>query len=139
MRVFHRFASAVFSVAILFGGSVAGASAQAERDDDDGQAVFVQSNDPAANQVLAYRRARDGTLTPTASFATGGKGGRLNGAMSDPLGSQGSLRFDPIHQRLGTLFTTPPTRSLRSSGQRLVHRARIPRSRRRPDPRIRLC
>jgi hypothetical protein len=57
--------------------------------------VFVQGNDPNGNSVLAYRRARDGTLSLTATYATGGTGARLGGAVVDPLASQASLIYDP--------------------------------------------
>ena len=102
MHVLRRFAPAVMLTAVLLGGPVAAASAQPADDDPDGggHVVFVQGNDPAGNQVLVYQRARDGSLTPVASYATGGNGGRLNGAMADPLASQGSLQFDPSHDLL---------------------------------------
>jgi 6-phosphogluconolactonase (cycloisomerase 2 family) len=61
--------------------------------------VFVQTNNPQGNQVRAYRRADDGALTLVQTVDTGGKGGRLAGPPSDPLGSQGSL-VDDSHHRL---------------------------------------
>ena len=63
-------------------------------------AVFVQGNDLEHNQVLAYRRDRTGTLALAARFDTGGKGGRVEGAVVDPLASQGSLAYDPVHDLL---------------------------------------
>jgi hypothetical protein len=39
-----------------------------------GTAVYTQTNDPAGNQVIAYGRAADGTLTPLGAFDTGGRG-----------------------------------------------------------------
>jgi hypothetical protein len=56
-----------------------------------GPAVFVQTDRAAGNQVLAYHRAWDGTLTNIASYATGGNGATAQGATADPLASQGSL------------------------------------------------
>lgn len=47
--------------------------------------VYVMTNDAAGNAVQAYDRAADGTLTPAASYPTGGLG---TGA---GLGSQGAL------------------------------------------------
>ena len=83
---------------------ISGASAQSLDDErfdrDDASTVFVQSNDPAGNHILAYHRAADGSLAPVASYATGGQGGRLDGAAADPLASQGSLRLDPTHHLL---------------------------------------
>src|SRR5436190_477696 len=63
-------------------------------------AVFVQTNGLAGNEILAFRRANDGGLTLDARYGTGGRGGRLEGAMSDPLASQGSLIYDPGHAML---------------------------------------
>jgi 6-phosphogluconolactonase (cycloisomerase 2 family) len=56
--------------------------------------LFVQTNNPAGNQILVYERAEDGTLTLIETVDTGGVGGRNGGAGSDPLSSQGSLVYD---------------------------------------------
>ncbi len=48
-------------------------------------AVFTLSNDPSDNQVIAYRRAADGSLQHAATYSTTGKGS------GDGLGSQGAL------------------------------------------------
>src|SRR5213076_3239503 len=37
-------------------------------------AVYVQTNDADANEVVAYRRAADGSLTQAGTSATGGRG-----------------------------------------------------------------
>ena len=99
----HRFLSAaLFSVALL-GGSAVAASAHQTDDWFEGgadHAVFVQSNDPTANQVLAYHRADDGSLKLVGTYPTGGKGGRLNGSVVDPLASQHSLAYDRKHATL---------------------------------------
>lgn len=58
-------------------------------------AVFVQTDDAAGNQVVAYDRADDGSLRWAATYATGGLGGQLDGSMVDHLASQGSLAYDP--------------------------------------------
>lgn len=62
--------------------------------------VFVQTNNPAGNQILVYDRAEDGTLTLTETVDTGGTGGRNEGAVSDPLASQGSLVYNTHHRVL---------------------------------------
>ena len=49
-------------------------------------AVYVQSNDAAKNEVLAFERGADGALAPLGRFATGGRG---NGEPHLP--SQGSI------------------------------------------------
>ena len=59
------------------------------------RAVFVQTDNLAGNQVVAYHRAADGTLTPAGTYATGGLGGQLSGSVVDHLASQGSLGYDP--------------------------------------------
>ena len=59
--------------------------------------VFVQTDNTAGNQVVAYDTAADGTLTPAGTYNTGGLGGKLTGAVVDDLASQGSLTYDPAH------------------------------------------
>ena len=63
-------------------------------------AVFVQTDNTAGNQVVAYHRASDGTLSPAGTYATGGLGGVLAGSVVDHLASQGSLSYDPWHALL---------------------------------------
>jgi 6-phosphogluconolactonase (cycloisomerase 2 family) len=70
--------------------TAAHASANAAR----AAAVFVATNEPAGNRVVAYARAADGTLTLNGSYATGGKGAVEVGAVVDTLASQGSLVYD---------------------------------------------
>ena len=60
----------------------------------DSQVVFVQTDNTAGNQVAAYDRADNGTLTLENTYNTGGLGGALNGSHVDHLGSQGSLNYD---------------------------------------------
>jgi 6-phosphogluconolactonase (cycloisomerase 2 family) len=65
--------------------------------------VFVQSNNPAGNQILVYNRAEDGTLTLAETVDTGGTGGSnasTAGSPVDPLDSQGSLVYDTHHRVL---------------------------------------
>ena len=100
MHTWFRVFSATVATAALLGSSVVVASAQELRDDDAGQAVFVQGNDPAGNQVLAYHRDRTGALTLAARYPTGGNGGRVQGSAVDPLASQNSLVFDSAHHLL---------------------------------------
>ena len=56
--------------------------------------VFVQTDNPAGNSVVAYDRAADGSLSQAGSYATGGRGGVLAGSVVDHLASQGSLTLD---------------------------------------------
>ena len=59
--------------------------------------MFVQTDNPSGNRVVAYHRASDGTLSPAGAYATGGLGGVLAGSVVDHLASQGSLSYDPRH------------------------------------------
>jgi DNA-binding beta-propeller fold protein YncE len=59
------------------------------------QALFVHTNDPAGNQIIAYGRGGDGSLTRLAAYPTGGRGAAQQGAPADPLASQHSLVHDP--------------------------------------------
>jgi 6-phosphogluconolactonase (cycloisomerase 2 family) len=82
----------VFAVAAI---AAAQASAAPKR-----AAVFVQTDNPAGNQIVAYDRNSDGTLTRAGTYATGGNGGVESGAVVDSLASQGSLTYDAEHQLL---------------------------------------
>jgi len=84
----------------LFAWSAA-STAQTRRDEAGADhAVFVQTNAPAGNGIVVFDRARDGALTLSGTFPTGGKGSRQVGAPSDPLASQNSLVHDRSHQLL---------------------------------------
>lgn len=56
--------------------------------------VFVQTDNPTGNQLVAYDRSGDGSLAWEATYDTGGLGGVLNGSAVDHLASQGSLAYD---------------------------------------------
>lgn len=57
-------------------------------------AVFVQTDNPSGNQIIAYYRDAYGRLTKVGEYATGGVGGQLTGSVADHLASQGSLAYD---------------------------------------------
>jgi 6-phosphogluconolactonase (cycloisomerase 2 family) len=59
-----------------------------------GRDVFVETDNTAGNQVAAYARASDGSLTLSAVYQTGGLGGALTGAAVDFQASQGALAYD---------------------------------------------
>ena len=63
-------------------------------------AVFVQTNDPNGNSIAAYSQNQNGSLTYTATYPTGGNGGRAAGAVVDPLASQSSLVYDSAQHLL---------------------------------------
>ena len=48
--------------------------------------VYMQTNEPERNRLLAFRRAGDGTLTPAGAYETGGAGDGM-----PHLTSQGSV------------------------------------------------
>lgn len=67
------------------------------------QLVFIQTNNPAGNQVQVYDRAGNGELTLIETVDTGGNGGsneRRPNDPHDPLASQGSLVYDTHHDAL---------------------------------------
>jgi hypothetical protein len=57
--------------------------------------VFVQTDNPAGNQVIAYDRQPGGTLSEAGAYPTGGLGGIRSGSVVDHLASQGSLALSP--------------------------------------------
>jgi 6-phosphogluconolactonase (cycloisomerase 2 family) len=91
------------------------------------RAVFVQNDSVSGNQIVAYDRAADGTLTQTGSYATGGSGGALAGAVVDHLASQGSLTYDRRHRLLYAVNAGSNTISVfRVHGDRLLLRQVLP-------------
>jgi 6-phosphogluconolactonase (cycloisomerase 2 family) len=66
-------------------------------------AVFVQTDNSAGNQIVAYHRLGDGALALVGAYDTGGLGGALNGSVVDHLASQGSLTYDPENDVLYAL------------------------------------
>ncbi|MGH2872822.1 MAG: lactonase family protein, partial [Solirubrobacteraceae bacterium] len=86
--------------------ATAGSAAAHQRPHDFGHwraggAVFVQTDDLAGNSVAVYDRNPGGTLTAAGTYATGGKGGQLDGSVVDHLASQDSLAYDA---QAGALF-----------------------------------
>jgi 6-phosphogluconolactonase (cycloisomerase 2 family) len=57
-------------------------------------AVFVMTNAADKNQVIAFERSADGTLSYQGKVDTGGRG---SGGVNDPLESQGSLTLSQDH------------------------------------------
>jgi 6-phosphogluconolactonase (cycloisomerase 2 family) len=56
--------------------------------------VFVQTDNPAGNTIVAYDRTASGGLVRAGSYPTGGRGGVLDGSVVDHVASQGSLTYD---------------------------------------------
>lgn len=92
-----------------------------------GGSVFVQTDNLSGNQVVAYQRGANGTLTQAASYPTGGLGGQLTGSMVDHLASQGSLQYDPAHSLLFAVNAGSNTVTVFSvHGDQLVRREIVP-------------
>ena len=93
---------AVFALAVpaAFAGTARAADTPSSFGRGADHAVFVQTDNPAGNQIVAYSRAADGTLTAAGTVATGGLGGVLAGSAVDHLASQGSLTYDQRHALL---------------------------------------
>ncbi|MCX4744264.1 lactonase family protein [Kitasatospora sp. NBC_01287] len=96
-------ATVLAAVAVCAPSTSAAASTSAASPADAGHptgghhAVFVQTDNPAGNQVIAYHRGDDGLLTRAGDYDTGGLGGVLDGSVVDHLASQGSLTYDARH------------------------------------------
>jgi 6-phosphogluconolactonase (cycloisomerase 2 family) len=90
-------------------------------------AVFVQTDNVAGNQIVAYHRNTDGTLVPAGNYSTGGLGGVLNGSAVDHLASQGSLTYDPQQDLLYAVNAGSNTVSVFSvRGDQLTLRQIVP-------------
>ena len=101
--------------------SVSSPAATARADGD--HAVFVQTDNTAGNRIVVYRRGADGTLSPAGSYATGGRGGILDGSVVDHTASQGSLGLDTQHGLLYSVNAGSNTISVFAvHGDRLVLR-----------------
>ncbi|MCI0159310.1 lactonase family protein [Leifsonia shinshuensis] len=89
--------AAAVAATALFAAPVLAAPAGSGGITDDGgatSAVFVQTDGVGGNAVVAYDRARDGSLHQAGTYPTGGLGGALTGSVVDHLASQGSLVLD---------------------------------------------
>jgi len=97
-------AGAVLGLSALVAPLAAGAAAPAAGESSWGRGadhvVFAQTDNPSGNQVVAYDRAANGTLTWSHTYSTGGLGGVLTGSVVDHLASQGSLTYDQSNNLL---------------------------------------
>jgi 6-phosphogluconolactonase (cycloisomerase 2 family) len=100
----HRFLAAVvlaITTVMVAGAQAVYAGQGNAKRTDNGRVVFVQTNDPAANQIAVYDVDGDGHLARAGTYATGGRGGVATpGTESDRLASQGSLVYDAGHRLL---------------------------------------
>lgn len=93
----HLVPAAVLAVAAALPAGAGTAAAAASPSEP---AVFVQTDAPSGNAVVAYRRGADGRLEQTATYPTGGLGGVLAGSVADHTASQGALTADRAHAEL---------------------------------------
>jgi 6-phosphogluconolactonase (cycloisomerase 2 family) len=100
MKATTRFGTALAVVGAAFAFTCGSASARPGHsfghpsDYRSDHPVFVQTDNTAGNQIVAYDRAANGTLTQAGIYNTGGLGGELEGSVVDHLASQGSLAYD---------------------------------------------
>ncbi|MFE7899446.1 lactonase family protein [Streptomyces sp. NPDC057424] len=96
-----------------YSGSTAGAD----------HAVFVQGNELDGNTIHVFARDDNGKLSPSGTFATGGRGGDQVDAPTDSLASQGSLVYDDASGMLLAVNAGSGTvTSFRVEGQQLKDR-----------------
>ena len=122
----HR--SGLVALLVVVTAALVGAQA-AYGDETHGKGVvFVQTNQPAGNEIVVYDQAVDGTLNPAGTYATDGNGGAaLPGTESDHLASQGSLAYDPEHKQLIAVNAASDTVSaFRVKGDRLELESVLP-------------
>ncbi len=68
-------------------------------------AVYAMTNALTTNQIMAFSRMRDGTLTPLQTIGTGGGGSGFQRQGIDSLTSQGGLILDKAHRHLFAVNT----------------------------------
>ena len=88
-------------------------------------AVFVQTDNPAGNAVVAYHRGADGRLHQAGVYRTGGKGGVLAGSMVDHLASEGSLAYDAAQHLLYAVNAGSDTVSVFAVNGDRLHRTQV--------------
>jgi DNA-binding beta-propeller fold protein YncE len=91
MKAIARLSVASVAAAAVLAGAVGATPALAT---PTSHAVFVQTDNLKGNQIVAYDRSGEGTLTQAGIYDTDGLGGQLEGSEVDHLASQGSLAYD---------------------------------------------
>lgn len=87
--------------------------------------VFALTNDPAGNAVVAYSRTSGGMLHQQRSYATGGRGATLMGAVVDRTASAGALAADRSHSRLYAVNPGSDTLTVFSTAPGWLRRAQV--------------
>jgi 6-phosphogluconolactonase (cycloisomerase 2 family) len=91
MNALTRLGAAAIAAAACMAAGVRAAPALAAGAN---HAVFVQNDRLEGNQIVAYSRSSEGTLTQAGIYGTGGNGGKLTGSVVDHTASQGALSYD---------------------------------------------
>jgi 6-phosphogluconolactonase len=122
---FARYLLGLVSTGVVL--TVAAAPAMAGDDRGDAGAVYTQTQDPAGNEVVVYRRAADGTISERARVATGGVGAAATPPNGFPiLDSQDPIELTSDGRLLFTVNAGDDTISAfkvdRQGGLRLVDR-----------------
>jgi 6-phosphogluconolactonase len=84
------------AAAVITIGSLLPFTAFAESNSKSG-AVFVMTNAATKNEIIAFERSANGSLTEAGRYDTQGRG---SSGVTDPLGSQGSLTLSQDHSLL---------------------------------------
>ena len=120
-------AAAALATAAVVAGPAGASTAPGGFQPGASHVVFVQNDNLTGNQVIAYHRAADGTLTQAGVYSTGGNGGQLTGSVVDHLASQGSLTYDPADGLLYAVNAGSNTVSVFAThGDRLFLRQTLP-------------
>jgi 6-phosphogluconolactonase (cycloisomerase 2 family) len=123
--------AAVGGLALAVAGLVAGPAnaasthASSHRYGGSGAAVFVQTDGLAGNAVVAYDRGPGGRLHAAGTYATGGKGGQLDGSVVDHTASQGSLTLDQAHHLLYAVNAGSNTVTVFATQGSRLHRLQV--------------
>lgn len=100
MKLVRRFPKHALLLAVAAAALILPGAASAQASPPNAGAVFVQTGNVSGNQIAAYDRAPDGSLTLDHTYDTGGLGGALDGAVVDLTASQGSLTYDQQNRLL---------------------------------------
>lgn len=90
-----------------------------------GDAVFVQTDNPSGNTIDVLSEHADGRLSLCDVVPTGGLGAQAVGSAADHLASQGSLQYDPVHRLLFAVNAGSGTISVFTASGRDVHLVQV--------------
>jgi len=100
MQIFATVAAAAVCSVSGASGALAATGSDTDHAHPSGRVLFAQTDGLAGNAIAVFDRAPDGNLSRVDTVSSGGLGGALEGAVVDPLASQGSLLYDREHAML---------------------------------------